>query len=485
MAADATPVQPDGSICYLALGSNIGDRLRFLTSAMRRLAHFEGVQIKRTSALYSTAAQYVADQPSFLNAVVEVQLSVERRNNLPGLMADLKVVEDDLGRKPGGVRRGPRVIDLDIIAVGESQFSSKEGPYPLEIPHAQMHERDFVLAPMADLCPQWRHPARNGHPTVSAMLAALSHGATPEGASLDAPPVQVIPAAGGIHGRTDGLCWQRGARTLVMGILNVTPDSFSDGGDHLVLDDAIAGAKSMLEAGADILDIGGESTRPGAEEVAVEKEIGRVVPVIRAIRERLGSVTISVDTRKAAVARAAVEAGADWINDVSGGEFDAEMLATAAELMAPIVLMHSRGTPQTMTSLTKYHDVVIEVGEWLAGRRSQAEAAGVLAWNVVLDPGVGFAKTFEHNLALLRSCGSLVERLSPSPMLVGASRKRFLGSILDEPDAKKRVFGNAACVAASVSGNCDIVRVHEVREMSQTAKVCDCIYRAQHDCKAK
>jgi len=341
-----------------------------------------------------------------------------------------------------------------------------------------MHERDFVLVPMSELCPDWRHPSLEGGPSVSELLSGLrlGSGVAAPGASVDAWPFQVVPGAGGLQGRSEGPLWRQGEQTLVMGVLNVTPDSFSDGGDHLKLEDAVAAAKDMAAAGAHIIDVGGESTRPGAAEVPHEKEIGRVVPVIRAIRSEGLNVAVSVDTRKAVVARAAVEAGADWINDVSGGEFDPDMLPTAAELMAPIVLMHTRGLPENMNSARHYESLLSEVTEHLATRRRAAEEAGVPSWNIMLDPGIGFAKGMDHNLQLLRNCASLVERLRPSPVLVGASRKRFLGTILGEPDAKRRVFGNAATVAASVAGRADIVRVHEVREMAQTARVCDCIY---------
>eukprot|EP00434_Breviolum_minutum_P016964 symbB.v1.2.014967.t1/scaffold1107.1/size155946/1 len=232
----------------------------------------------------------------------------------------------------------------------------------------------------------------------------------------------------------------------------------------------------MIAAGAHILDIGGESTRPGAVEVSVK----RVVPVIQGIREAGIDATISIDTRKAPVAKAAIEAGADWINDVSGGEFDSGMFAVAVEYMAPIILMHMKGTPETMNSLAKYESVV---GDHLLQRRQAAEAAGVPCWNIMLDPGIGFAKDLEHNLSLLRNCSELVSRTQPSPMLIGASRKRFIGTILGEPDFKKRTFGNAAATAIAIAAGADMVRVHEVKEMSQTALVCDRIYKRKESSK--
>lgn len=468
-------------LCYIALGSNLGHRAWHLGQAVLHLRQLEGLTIQRTSSLYSTAAQYVADQPSFLNAVVEVRLSDGRLANLPELMADLKGIEASLGREPGE-RRGPRVVDLDIVAVGETAHRSHEPPYPLEIPHACMHERDFVLVPMAELAPDWRHPTREGRPSIQEMIQALrtsleQEAMAPAGAALETWPVQVISASGGPAGRPSSKVWQRGERTLIMGILNTTPDSFSDGGDFIDPTVATEHAAAMVEAGADIIDIGGESTRPGSADVSVEEEIRRVVPVIQAIRERGLDITISVDTRKSSVAKAAVESGADWINDVSGGEFDTEMLPTAAALAVPIVLMHMRGTPATMQNLTQYDDVVKEVGDHLAVRRAAALQLGIPAWNVLLDPGVGFAKKGAQNLELLRRCRELVERVQPTPVLIGASRKRFIGDILGEPEAKHRTFGNAAATSAAIVGRADVVRVHEVKEMVQTAKVCDYIYR--------
>ncbi|CAK9032537.1 Dihydropteroate synthase (DHPS) (Dihydropteroate pyrophosphorylase), partial [Durusdinium trenchii] len=206
-----------------------------------------------------------------------------------------------------------------------------------------------------------------------------------------------------------------------------------------------------------------------ASEVPLDEELKRVVPVIQGIREAGLEATISIDTRKASVARKALEAGADWINDVSGGEFDPQMLTVASEFLAPIVLMHMKGTPETMNSLATYSEAVVtEVGDYLLTRRRAAEAAGVPSWNIILDPGIGFAKTLEHNLSLLRHCGELVAKTQPSPLLVGASRKRFIGTILqdvsrneNEPDFKKRSFGNAAATAIAIAGGADLVRVHE------------------------
>lgn len=465
-------------LCYVALGGNLGDSLRYISRAVRRVAELDGVKLCRTSSLFRTSPQYVADQPSFLNAVAEVELSPGRSSDLHSLLLDFKRIEGDVGRTPGGQRRGPRIVDLDLVAVGEERLDIAGGDYPLEIPHGRMHERDFVLMPLSELCPGWRHPTRPGRPTVSEMLASVMPPDRHSDAAPGMAPQQVLPASGGLHGRA-GALWNRGDKTLVMGILNVTPDSFSDGGENLQLDDAIASAQAMVDAGAHIIDIGGESTRPGAVEVPPEQEAARVVPLVAALRARAGfdDVTLSVDTRKSVVARHAVEAGADWINDVSGGGFDPEMLRTAAELMAPIVLMHSRGTPETMNDMVRYDSLLEDVIRHLLERRRAAQEAGVPSWNIILDPGIGFAKKLEENLAILGRCPELVEALRPSPVLIGASRKRFLSTILGESDPKATVFATAATTASATAAGVDVVRVHDVREMAQTARMSDEIFR--------
>ena len=214
-----------------------------------------------------------------------------------------------------------------------------------------------------------------------------------------------------------------GRRTLVMGVVNVTPDSFSDGGRFLERERAVEQALVLLDQGADILDIGGESTRPGARAVPLEEELERVLPVIEGIRRRRPEALVSIDTYKAPVARAALEAGAVMINDITALGGDPDMAALAAESKAALVLMHMKGTPRTMQKNPTYDDVVAEVREFLARRLERALAAGVEAQRIMLDPGIGFGKTLEHNLLLIRHLGSL--RSLGRPLLLGASRKAF------------------------------------------------------------
>ena len=267
-----------------------------------------------------------------------------------------------------------------------------------------------------------------------------------------------------------------GARTYIMGILNITPDSFSDGGDYNAPAAACDRAGQFVAAGADILDVGGQSTRPGAVEISLEAECDRIVPVVRALRSQF-DIPISVDTTRAAVAAAAISAGADLVNDISGGTFDPTMFATVARLGVPIVLMHLRGTPQTMQQLTGYTDLIGEIAGVLAQQRDRAIAAGIAPSAIVADPGIGFAKTGTQNLEILRQLPQLRARLQ-LPLLVGSSRKSFIGNILNRPDPKDRVWGTAATCCAAIAGRADILRVHDVAEMSDVARVADAIWRS-------
>jgi dihydropteroate synthase len=268
--------------------------------------------------------------------------------------------------------------------------------------------------------------------------------------------------------------FQWGQRTYLMGILNVTPDSFSDGGLFNTLETAVDQAQRLEALGVDMLDIGGQSARPNAEDLSLQAELDRVIPVIKAIRQ-VSEVPISVDTTKAAVAAAAIAAGADFINDISGATYDPEMLTTVAQLGVPIVLMHLRGTPQTMQQMTDYQDLVGEVVSWLKLRIEAAVAAGIARHLIAIDPGLGFAKTGPQNIELLRNL-SAFQSLG-CPILVGPSRKSFIGHILNQPDPKRRVWGTAAACCGAIAGGADILRVHDGAEMADVCRVADAIWR--------
>jgi dihydropteroate synthase len=266
-----------------------------------------------------------------------------------------------------------------------------------------------------------------------------------------------------------------GERTYLMGILNVTPDSFSDGGLFRSLEAATAQAQALTDAGMDILDIGGQSTRPQAQALELQEELERVIPVIKAVR-KVSNIPISVDTTKAAVAIAAVKAGADIINDVSGATYDPEMLQAAAQLKVPIILMHLRGTPQTMQQLTDYNNLVEDVIAALKERVAAACTAGVVPDQIAIDPGIGFAKTGSQNIDLLRHLSAF--RALGHPILVGPSRKSFIGHILNQPDPTERVWGTAAACCAAIAGGADLLRVHD-GQMHDVCRVADAIWRSQ------
>jgi dihydropteroate synthase len=249
-----------------------------------------------------------------------------------------------------------------------------------------------------------------------------------------------------------------------MGILNVTPDSFSDGGLFLRPEAAVMQAR-MMAAGADIIDIGGESTRPGAAEVSADDEVARTAPVIAALRAGGLDCPLSIDTRKAAVAHAALAAGATWVNDVTALRFDPAMAGVVAAAGCPVVLMHSIATPETMQDDPWYDDVLLDVYDALAERVRLAEAAGIARERIAIDPGIGFGKTLQHNLTLLARL-SLFHGLG-LPVLLGASRKRFIGTIAEEGDAQRRMPGSLAVALAGVAQGAQMIRVHDVAETRQ------------------
>lgn len=257
----------------------------------------------------------------------------------------------------------------------------------------------------------------------------------------------------------------------VMAILNVTPDSFSDGGVHFDRTVAVDAALRFEADGAAIVDIGGESTRPGSEAVSIDEELARVIPVIEEIRKR-SEVPVSIDTRKARVAEAALDAGADLVNDVSALRHDPEMRGLVAKRKVPAILMHMRGEPRTMQDNPQYDEVVSDVARELAAWRDEAIAAGIDASQLMVDPGIGFGKTFEHNLELLARCNELARI---APVVIGASRKAFVGHLTGQPGGAPRMAGSLAAVAAAHRGGAAIVRVHDVRETIDFLKVLNAI----------
>ena len=445
---------------------------------------------------------YVTDQPKFLNGAVHIETSLSPIE----LLRAIKQVEIELGRDMSGniPRYGPRPVDLDILLYDGYDVTTSEGTAAdtigendlsrnslvlqsemLEIPHPKMAEREFVLAPMVDLervhnNEKIFHPMLNKTMKELLMLLNKSNNVNQEQQPPPPPAHRVLPLP---RGRM--LIFNE---TIIQGILNLTPDSFSDGGKYSKsVEDALAQALQMERDGAGIIDIGGESTRPGADAVGIDEELRRVLPIIERIRQ-VSDIPISIDTRNARVARAAVEMGADIVNDVSGGTHDPEMLSCVAEIGVPMILMHMRGNPKTMQSLTNYTEnsgVLKGVTMELMERSKAAEAAGIPRWLQVLDPGIGFAKDVEGNLSLLKGAGVLRANCANMPFLFGPSRKGFIGKVSGETDPTERDFGTiAACLVSienreGISDMCNILRVHNVKAVKQAVLTYEAIQKAE------
>ena len=334
---------------------------------------------------------------------------------------------------------------------------------------------------LSSIIPNFVHPTL--HRTVNQLLDDISPGNSGSAQRTIAFPI----------GDQTPVQWRWGERTFLMATLNVTPDSFSDGGDHSSIDAAVGYARRAVEDGADIIDIGGYSTRPGAVDVSEEEEIARVVPAIRALRSAGILIPISVDTFRATVAEQAISAGASCINDVTAFTRDPRMAEVAAHLRVPVVLMHSRG-PADQNK--EYSNVMRDIRQELGQATKLALTAGVRRWNIIADPGVGFSKTVDGNLVCIRDLGQLTARevrsahsftqgvqilphpLDSLPTLIGTSRKSFLGKLTGkEMQPKERDFATAAAVTASVQQGCDIVRVHNVAALRDVVRVADALWR--------
>lgn len=485
-AVASTPVDycPGEDVeCYIAVGSNVGDSVGSITASVEML-RARGVVVEATSLLYVLLPMYYQDQPDFVNGVFKAttQLSPE------ALLRVLQSVETDLLRTKT-IEKGPRLIDLDIVLYGQHRV---DAPH-LQIPHIGMLERTFVMEPLCELVDaQAVHPG-TAEPLHSHLRQLVQQGVDTSKQALQALE-RLVP---GPHGRSLRL----GARTWVMGVVNTTPDLFSDGGSLGSVEDAVKRCEEMVRDGADILDIGGASTRPGSVAPSVEEETARVVPVIAAVRchsdPAVREALILVDTYRLEVARAAVAAGADIVNDVTGGTGDAAMAPMVAETGAVYVACHSRGDTAGGAANSDYSAgsvvrdgeeavggaVVVQVARELSAVCGRVMAAGVHKWKVVVDPNFGFAKTTEQNYELLGGLGALRQyrgregSLAGFPLLVGMSRKRFVGEAVGEPTPSRRDFGLAGAAVCAVQGGADVVRVHEVRGTVQAVVVADRVWR--------
>ncbi|EEB05789.1 dihydropteroatesynthase/2-amino-4-hydroxy-6-hydroxymethyldihydropteridinediphosphokinase/dihydroneopterinaldolase [Schizosaccharomyces japonicus yFS275] len=438
-------------ICYVSFGSNVGDRFGMIQAALKRLR--SKMTVLDVSPMFETRPMYVTDQPVFLNGVCKV------KTNLPPieLLNICQSIENELGRVKL-VDKGPRCIDLDLVMLEDGTLVDNER---LHIPHLLMHERAFVLRPLLCIAPDLVHP-RTGVPLVHYLK------------DCDETGVHAYrPYLKGSE-QTDAC--------VIMGILNVTPDSFSDGGE-CTLDSIVEKAKAMVEKGARILDIGGQSTRPGAQLVPAEAEANRVIPAIQALRSAGITTTISVDTYSSQVAKQAISAGADVINDVTAGQASPDMLSLAADLGVPICLMHNRGNVARMHSHETYDgNVVTSVREELAQAVQRAIDAGIPRYNIILDPGFGFSKDAKQNIELLSHLQDLIRTpgFRDLAWLSAPSRKRFVGVYSGETsnDPKRRTWGTAAAITTSVLQGANIVRVHDVDEMAQVVAFANAVQKS-------
>lgn len=429
------------------------------------------------SRLYESAPQYVTDQPAFLNAAAEIKTSLSPL----ALLSALKDTEKQLGRSFGEdqIRWGPRPIDMDIIFYEDQNVL--EGGDTLVIPHPRWQERDFVKAPLADLTPRGE---KTGVPVgLDKYLVAARRLWDEQGGekalrrySEDSSLQCVLPV-----GPLSTWAWTH--QTSVMGILNVTPDSFSDGGKYVHIDKAIQYAIDMVHDGADIIDIGGQSTRPGAQQIDPHEEWERIAPVIKALRAEssLNQIPISVDTFYSQVAKNAVDAGANIVNDVSGGHADSNMYRVVADLGVSYILMHMRGNPRTMQlpENLKYKDICSDIAFSLQQSCDAAVDAGIESWRIVLDPGIGFAKTGTGNIELVAKLSRFRSEMSVPyqnlPILLGPSRKRFLGDLIGRQSAPATERDWATCAVSAIAAvqGANIIRTHNVRATKDAVMVAD------------
>lgn len=456
---------------YLAFGTNMGAPVANIRQSIKELAA-RGVDVFATSNIYISDPMYVQDQDKFHNGVFACNTTLSPQD----LLKAIKDIEYQQFGRVKVIDNGPRPMDLDILLYDDVVMNTPE----LNIPHIDMLNRAFVLQPLVDVIPpEVLHPL-TAEPFTSHLEQLPKSTTAQESAVMS----QLVPFGPASTIASPGLAVDpitHTKPTLVMAIVNCTPDSFSDGGE-VNSDNVIAACLEHVKNGAHILDIGGLSTRPNSKACSADEEIRRVVPVIEAIRAHaeLRDVPISIDTYRSEVAAAALQAGANIINDVFSGQLDQNIFAVAAEHEAPIILSHSRGNPETMNSLAEYENVVTEVGAELAQFVDAAMSAGVKRWQIILDPGLGFAKTLEHNLTLIKNFEQLRSSagIEGMPWLVGPSRKRFIGTITGAEAPKDRVMGTAAVITSMIADGADIVRVHDTKAIAETAKMADAIYRS-------
>ncbi|XP_072952563.1 folate synthesis bifunctional protein, mitochondrial-like [Typha angustifolia] len=460
----------------IALGSNMGERIQNFNRALL-LMKASGINITRHGCLYESAPAYVTDQPQFLNSAIRGTTKLGPHE----LLKVLKQIEKDIGRTDG-IRYGPRMMDLDILFYGRFQIESEI----LKVPHERIWERPFVLAPLVDLLGE----------SIDDDVMASWHSFSKCSGGL----FELWQKLGGESsiGR-DGLrrvlpvgnrLWDWSKKTHVMGILNLTPDSFSDGGKFQEVDAAISQVRLLISKGADIIDIGAQSTRPFASRLTAGEELQRLIPVLdEAVQiAQLEGKLLSVDTFYSEVASEAVNRGVHIVNDVSSGQLDPKMLSVVRDLGVPYIAMHMRGDPSTMQSNQnlQYEDVCKQVASELYMQVSEAELSGIPLWRIIIDPGIGFSKNSQQDLEILMGLSSIQREIgkksiaaSHAPILIGPSRKKFLGQICSRTNPVERDPGTVAALTSGILGGANIIRVHNVDYGLDAAKVCDALLKTK------
>ncbi|KAI5967943.1 FOL1 [Candida margitis] len=514
-------------VAFVAIGSNI-DQMENISKALERLKFYD-ITLESTSSMYISKPMYHLDQPDFFNAVAKVSFTDYSPHRL---LEILKEIEYQHVARVKEIENGPRTIDLDILLYDNVQINTSD----LIIPHKLMLERTFVLQPLCELLPpDQTHPisAESFHDHLQQLLTDKPEDHIQEDSSLlQFIPVPRISTKDNVM-KFDQINYK--SPTLLMGILNMTPDSFSDAGKYFSssLDEIVKEADNLVQQGAEIIDIGGVSTRPGSVEPSEAEELERVLPLVQGIRQstnpNLANVLISIDTYRSNVAKQCLEAGADIINDISMGRYDERIFNVVAEYGCPYIMNHSRGTPQTMSKLTRYEpnkndDIVQFVIDPRLGQQEtlfspqldnflngvsrelslqilKSFRAGVKKWQIILDPGVGFAKNLNQNLALIANASFFkkysiqvnqqnLENSSDTThsssylsfngmsVLIGTSRKKFLGTITGKIDSPSdRVMATAATVTSSIEQHADFVRVHDVEKCKDVVMTSDAIYK--------
>ena len=510
---------------FIAFGSNEGNQLENVNTAIALLNEFD-INVTATSSMYISKPMYYKEQSDFVNGVLKVKFL----NKTPDdILKILKDIEYNHINRLKEFDNGPRSIDLDILLIDDVIINSEL----LTIPHKSMLDRTFVLQPLCELIsPEVIHPVSN-EPIHNHLKELLNN--SPDDLVQDSSDLLQLTPIPRFPISENPLIFDQvndKSPTLMMGILNITPDSFSDGGKNfgVGMDQIVSNAKSMLENGSKVIDIGGMSTKPGSEAPSEQEELDRVIPVIQAIRnskdQELSQCVISIDTYRSGVAEQCLKAGADIINDISMGLYDDKMFDVIAKYGCPYVMNHTRGTTKTMNKLVKYEantnediiEMVVDPSQGVLNHIStspevnnlingicreqshqiiNAFERGVRKWQIIIDPGIGFAKNLPQNLAILKNSsfikkyavtfnkrshldGSIDENyvtFNGLPILLGPSRKKFLGTLNNEPNPEDRVFTTGASIMACIQQCTNIVRVHDTKEIRKVIVIGDAIYK--------